>query len=193
MNTFKTLWGKFSKNKAYREEFVAAQVKRGIPFQIRALIKHQGITQEVLAQRAGLKQGVVSRAANPEYGNLTLNTLIRIAAGFDVAFVGKFVPFSELGRWFTQLSEESAKIKNFNEEQLASGPANERPLQARTKRRTHHRNITNITPKPRDSAVKKRPPGSALANGNQMLIRQVYSGNQSSASFAQKGQIYGSN
>lgn len=106
MNDFDVLWRKFRKSKKYREVFVAAQVKRGIPFQIRKLMKEQQINQGELASRSGLTQGVVSRAADPEYGNLTLNTIIRIAAGFDVAFIGRFVPFSELGRWFINLSDE---------------------------------------------------------------------------------------
>ena len=117
MSGFNQLWNKLAKSKKYREEFVAAQVKRGIPFQIRRLMKQKDLSQQKLASRAGLTQGVVSRAADPEYGNLTLNTIIRIAAGFDVAFMGRFEPFSELGRWFMNLSEES-EIKTFNEENL---------------------------------------------------------------------------
>ena len=116
MTTFNELWGKLAESKEYREEFVTAQVKRGIPFQIATLLKDLEISQAQLAERSGLTQGVISRAANPNYGNLTLNTLIRIAAGFDVAFVGKFVPFSELGRWFIDLSEESVKVKPFLQE-----------------------------------------------------------------------------
>jgi transcriptional regulator with XRE-family HTH domain len=115
VNTFSQLWKKLAGSKKYREEFVAAQVKRGIPFQIRTLLKKSGLPQEEIASRAGLTQGVISRAANPDYGNLTLNTIIRVAAGFDVAFVGKFVPFSELARWFTELSEDTI-VKTFEEE-----------------------------------------------------------------------------
>lgn len=116
MSTFEQLWNKLRRSKKYREEFVAAQVKRGIPFQIRAMLKKSGLPQEEIAARAGLTQGVISRAANPDYGNLTLNTLIRIAAGFDVAFVGKFVPFSELAEWFTNLSESNVLVTNFETE-----------------------------------------------------------------------------
>src|SRR5712691_11808900 len=117
MSMTSKLWQKFARSKKYREEFVAAQVKRGIPFQARALLKaREGWTQETLAEKAGLTQGVVSRALNPNYGNLTLNTIIRIAAGFDVAFIGKFVPFSELETWFTNLSENSAQVTSFEEE-----------------------------------------------------------------------------
>jgi transcriptional regulator with XRE-family HTH domain len=116
VSAFNQLWKKLAKSKRYREEFVAAQVKRGIPFQIRSLLKKKKLSQEELAKRAGVTQGVVSRAADPEYGNLTLNTIIRIAAGFDVAFIGKFVPFSELGKWFTDLSEDAVDVKSFEQE-----------------------------------------------------------------------------
>lgn len=81
------------------------------------MLKHRGWTQEKLAQQSGLEQGVISRAANPNYGNLTLNTIIRIAAGFDVGFIGKFAPFSELGEWFVRLSErELGSVPSFPEE-----------------------------------------------------------------------------
>jgi len=116
MSVFSRLWKKFANSKRYREEFVAAQVKRGIPFQIRTLLKKRGWSQGELAERAGLTQGVVSRAADPEYGNLTLNTIVRIAAGFDVAFIGVFVPFSKLAGWFTELSEDGVTVESFEEE-----------------------------------------------------------------------------
>lgn len=117
MSIVSKLWEKFAKSKKYREEFVAAQVKRGIPFQARALLRaRKGWTQQTLAEKSGLTQGVVSRALNPNYGNLTLNTIVRVAAGFDVAFVGKFVPFSELERWFEDMSENSVQVPTFEEE-----------------------------------------------------------------------------
>ena len=122
MNTLRSLWRKFRASKKYRESFVAAQVKRGIPFQIQTLMKQKGFSQEKLAKESGLTQGVISRAANPEYGNLTLNTILRIAAGFDVAFVGKFVPYSELGNWFLNLNEESVRVRTFQEEDREMSP-----------------------------------------------------------------------
>ncbi len=146
MSTFNQLWKKLAKSKKYREEFVAAQVKRGIPFQIRTMLKQSGLPQEEIASRAGLTQGVVSRAANPEYGNLTLNTLIRIAAGFDVAFVGKFVPFSELAGWFTTLSEDSVRVKTFEEENQELGkPSNqESPAAANASSASHYNSLAGI-------------------------------------------------
>lgn len=127
MNTFSELWRKLRGSKKYREHFVEAQVKQAIPYQIRALMKAKALTQTELAERSGLTQGAVSRAANPKYGNLSLNTLVRIAAGFDVAFVGRFVPFSELGRWLDHLHEESTSVSTFTEEneRLLTMPADD--------------------------------------------------------------------
>jgi transcriptional regulator with XRE-family HTH domain len=113
----KQIWQKLARSKKYREQFVSAQVKRGIPFQIRAMMKKNGLSQEKLAAQAQLTQGVISRAADPNNGNLTLNTIIRVAAGFDVAFIGTFVPFRDLVNWYSNMSEaEFQNILTFDEE-----------------------------------------------------------------------------
>ena len=119
MNTFEKLWPKFRSSKRYRDAFVAQHAKQEIGTQIRALLKHFNLTQTDLAKRAHLTQGVVSRAADPSNGNLTINTLVRIAAGFDVAFVGRFVPFSELPNWFDRRYEEPFVVPSFEEEDAA--------------------------------------------------------------------------
>src|SRR5689334_18842403 len=103
MTTFRELWAKLSGSKKYRQGFVGSMLKRGTALQIQTLLKQRGWSQADLAQRAGLTQGVISRAQNPAYGNMTFNTVIDIAAGFDVAFIGKFVPFSEFTEWIEKL------------------------------------------------------------------------------------------
>jgi transcriptional regulator with XRE-family HTH domain len=117
-------WRKL-RNKKYRDAFVAAQLKRGIPFQIAAMRKKLGWSQDQLAEAAGVTQGVISRAENPNYGNLTFNTVLRIASGFDAAFVGWFVPFSKLTERFESLSEESVQVPTFTEEDQAECCENE--------------------------------------------------------------------
>ncbi len=114
---------KLSQSKEYREAFVAAFLKRYIPFQIRTIRKKKGMSQPALAQASQITQGVISRAEDPDYGNLTLNTVLRIAAGFDLAFVGKFVRFSELLKVMDQLSEESLDLPSFLEECKQEAPA----------------------------------------------------------------------
>jgi len=106
MNTIREIWKKLSSGKEYRKEFVASLLKRGTAMQIQSLLKERGWTQAKLAQESGIKQGVISRAQNPAYGNLTFNTVIDIAAGFDVAFIGRFVPFTELAQWIDKMRDD---------------------------------------------------------------------------------------
>jgi transcriptional regulator with XRE-family HTH domain len=107
VNALSNLRDKLAHSKRYRESFAASVVKRMIPLQIRVLRKHRSWSQAQLAHESRLTQGVISRAEDPEYGNLSMNTLVRIAAGFDCAFVGRFVPFSELAKWYTGLTNEN--------------------------------------------------------------------------------------
>jgi transcriptional regulator with XRE-family HTH domain len=116
MSTTSNLWCELAESKKYREAFATLQLKRGVPFQIRSLLKERNWKQEELAEMAGVSQGVISRAQDPDYGNLTINTIARIAAGFDVAFIGKFVPFGDLVEWFENLSEDSGQVESFEKE-----------------------------------------------------------------------------
>ena len=116
MTTFSNVWRKLAASKEYRSAFVTAQFKRLVPFQIRTLRKQRRWSQEQLAENCKLTQGVISRAEDSDYGNLTVNTILRIADGFDVAFIGRFVPFSELDEWFVDLSEEKVQAPGFEEE-----------------------------------------------------------------------------
>lgn len=108
------LWSKLD-DRDYRKAFLIGQFKRMVPFQIQILRKQRGWSQEQLAEESGLTQGVISRAEDPDYGNLTINTVLRIANGFDVAFIGKFAPYGELEDWFGGLSEKMY-VPNFDEE-----------------------------------------------------------------------------
>lgn len=115
VSVFSKIWEKLQ-DKAYREAFVASQLKRGLPTQLRVMLKDRHWTQGDLAQRSGLKQGAISRASDPDYGNLTINTILKIASGFDVAYVGRFVPFSDLARWYSDLSESALSVSSFSDE-----------------------------------------------------------------------------
>jgi len=107
-------WEKL-KNAEYRRALAIAQFKRFVPFQISALRRQRNWSQELLAERSGLTQGVISRAEDTDYGNLTVNTILRIANGLDLVFLGKFVSYSEFEYWRKQLSE-SAVVPGFEAE-----------------------------------------------------------------------------
>lgn len=119
MSDLSNLWNKLSSSKDYREALVASQLKRGLPFQARAMRKGRGWSQAVVAERSGLTQGVVSRAEDPDYGNLTLNTVLRIAAGHDVAVICEFVSFSDFAKWYVNFSEDTAFVPSFEDERVS--------------------------------------------------------------------------
>jgi transcriptional regulator with XRE-family HTH domain len=113
----RSLWSRLAKSRIYRTNYMAGFVKRSIPSQIRAWMKKEGLSQQELAKQAGLTQGVISRAADIDYGDLTLNTIIKIAAGLDCAFVGRYVPYSEFCKIVAEgPSEAVRKMPNFEEE-----------------------------------------------------------------------------
>lgn len=118
MSIHTTLWPQL-RDKETREEFIAQFSRQSVGVQIAALIKQHGLSQTQLAERSGLTQGVISRAADPSYGKVTLRTLVRIAAGLDVAFMPMFVPFSELPKWFDRLESVGFKVPTFVEEDAA--------------------------------------------------------------------------
>lgn len=109
------LWNKFQDRK-YRAAFADCQMRRGVAFEIRALRKKRGWNQKELAEAAGITQGVVSRAEDPNYGKLSVSTILKIAGAFDVPFMGHFGSFRELESWFNDLSEDMPKAKSFEEE-----------------------------------------------------------------------------
>jgi transcriptional regulator with XRE-family HTH domain len=118
MNALSNLREKLNRSKRYRESFPAAVVKRMLPLQVRVLRRQRGWSQAQLAKESNLTQGVISRAEDPDYGNLTVNTLVRLAAGFDCAFIGRFVPFSELGKWYTNVTDEKLlEVPSFAQDQ----------------------------------------------------------------------------
>ncbi len=130
MSAIFNLWAKLTKSKAYRRAYVASYLKRSIPFQIAAIRKAQGWSQSKLAKACGLTQGVISRAEDPNYGNLTFNTILSIAGGFDVAFVGQFVSFSELAKRVESLSEESVDVPSFAKDAEPQPDEREKLLEA---------------------------------------------------------------
>jgi transcriptional regulator with XRE-family HTH domain len=118
------MWQRLLRSKQYREEFAISMLKRMIPYQVRALRHTRQWKQAQLAEHSGLTQGVISRAEDPDYGNLTLTTIGKIAAGFDLAVIIKIAPFSELLRFNSRLSErEFWEMKSFE----ADNPPNDLP------------------------------------------------------------------
>jgi transcriptional regulator with XRE-family HTH domain len=101
--------------KEYREGFVSSQIDMAIPYQVRAM--RGKMSQGELAEKTGMKQSRISAIERPGYGNLTLTTLKRLAAAFDVALIVRFAPFSDLVEWSENFSPDTFHVPCYHEDQ----------------------------------------------------------------------------
>jgi transcriptional regulator with XRE-family HTH domain len=101
-------------SKRYRDAYVAENVRTGIAYQIRALRQQRGpMSQKDLGRLTGKPQCVVSRLEDPDYGRFTLQTLLDVAAAFDVALLVQFVSHDEFLRRTRDVSPEALEVPSF--------------------------------------------------------------------------------
>ncbi|MGA7616255.1 MAG: helix-turn-helix transcriptional regulator [Thermoanaerobaculia bacterium] len=104
-------------NQQYREAFVAEHIGSGVAFQIHALREKLGLSQAELAKLAGMHQSQISKVENPDdEEGVSVATLQRIAAAFDVALVVRFVSFGDLVEWEANLSDAALAPPPFSED-----------------------------------------------------------------------------
>jgi hypothetical protein len=102
--------------KAYRAAYVGEHVRRGIAAQIRAMRDQRGWNQGKLSTEMGKPQSVVSRLEDPSYGKVTVQTLLEVAATFDVALQIRFVPFSTFLQQTRDVSTRSMQVVSFSDD-----------------------------------------------------------------------------
>lgn len=108
------------KRKSYRENFVANEVRTGLAYQIRALREQRDWSQDDLAKAMGTQQSVVSRLEDPDYGRVTLQTMLDVARAFDVAFMARYCSFPEMIYRSSDVSPDALRVPSFSEGQLCS-------------------------------------------------------------------------
>lgn len=115
MNTESTLAQQL-RSKGYRDEFVAAQIRVGLPMQCRALRESREWTQPQLAEAAGMSQPRISEIERPGERKLNIETLLRLASAFDVALQVRFVPFSQLVDDDDHLDLDNFQVASFDDD-----------------------------------------------------------------------------
>lgn len=122
-------------NRRYRAATVKEAVRSVIALQIRQLRQKSGKSQVALASEASTSQSAIARLEDPDYGRVSVTTLLKLATALDVALLVKFVPFSKFIKEYADLSPGALSVPTFDEEkkeseeQVASVPTEASNLQ----------------------------------------------------------------
>lgn len=104
------------KDKEYRHGWIEESIKMVLPYQIQANRVKRDWSQAILGKKADMKQNAVSRLESMDYGNLNINTLLRLAEAFDCGLLVKFVPFSRLVTEFEDVSPFALEVAEFEDD-----------------------------------------------------------------------------
>lgn len=112
------------RSKEYRDSFVAAHVSNTISAQINSMRHARGWTQGELADRSGMRQPRISALEDPDFENVEIATLQRLASAFDVALSVRFVPFSEIAQRSSNLNNSDFNIREYLKDLLVEQKTN---------------------------------------------------------------------
>jgi transcriptional regulator with XRE-family HTH domain len=102
------------RRKEYRDEYTAEHVRTGIAYQIRALREQRGMRQGELAAALRKPQSVVNRLEDPDYGRMSISTLLEVASAFDVALSVRYVSYPEFLRLNEHVSPDAMQVASFD-------------------------------------------------------------------------------
>lgn len=108
---------------SYRHAYISENVKTWIARQIRVIREKQKMSQAQLGEACGKPQSAIARLENPDYGKMTLQTLLEIAEAFDVALLVKFVDHQTFLFEYEKLDESELATNHYNAGQMRTvGP-----------------------------------------------------------------------
>jgi transcriptional regulator with XRE-family HTH domain len=151
-------------NKEYRDAFVEEFVRTGMAFQIKALRRREPWSQKELGAKIDTTQNVISRLESPDYGNLTISTLLRLASAFDVALLVRFVSFSDLWRATQKLSPSDLRVDRYCDEVDRGGFASFQRVAA-TEEAAHIRRLTSTETRFINGRIDPPPPAKITQTG----------------------------
>lgn len=100
-----------------RAAYIKAKLGVLVPSQIRALRLSSDMPRQAdLAKTARLHQSRISMFETPGAANMTIETLSRLAASFEVGLIVQFVPMSEMLRWENQFSQDSFQVTKLSKD-----------------------------------------------------------------------------
>lgn len=100
--------------RGYRRAYVAEHIRTWIARQIKSLRESRNLSQANLGRACGKPQSAIARLENPDYGQMSLQTLLEIADAFDVALIVKFVNHETFLREYSNLSENALGASSFD-------------------------------------------------------------------------------
>lgn len=103
------------RDKEYRDEFLASNVRGTLAYQIQALRKKSGLSQTKFARKVGKKQSQVSEWENAEGEQLSVQTLIDIATALDVGLIVRFAAYPEVLACSDRRSDSELAVPSIDE------------------------------------------------------------------------------
>ena len=104
------------RDKEYRQAFMEERVRSSLALQVRALRDQRNLTQVAFGKLLNKAQAWVSKLENPEYGKMSVATLLEVAKAFDCDLEIRFRPFSDTLSRLPAQTAEDFHVPSFDEE-----------------------------------------------------------------------------
>lgn len=135
------------KDPEYSEAYAESFLDSYIATQIKVLREQRGMSQNVLAEKIGMRQNTISRIENVDYSKWNMSTLKRLARAFNVRLKVSFETYGTLLAEVATYTRQSLEREPRENDKLLSSPAPCSVPQPslRTTRRRHRPKLSRIS------------------------------------------------